>query len=82
MKINNLITFFLIVVAAASGCLSEKTTLITRPKILLLDEPFSSLDYVVRMRLRRDLKKLREIIKIPIILITHNPLKHILWLIL
>jgi len=49
--------------------------LITRPKILLLDEPFSSLDYIVRMRLRRDLKKLRQIIKIPIILITHNPVE-------
>lgn len=49
--------------------------LITRPKILLLDEPFSSLDYIVRMRLRRDLKKIREIIKIPIILITHNPVE-------
>jgi molybdate transport system ATP-binding protein len=49
--------------------------LITRPKILLLDEPFSSLDHVVRMRLRRDLKKIREIIKIPIILITHNPVE-------
>jgi len=49
--------------------------LITRPRILLLDEPFSSLDYVVRMRLRRDLKKIREIINIPIILITHNPVE-------
>ncbi len=49
--------------------------LITRPKILLLDEPFSSLDYVVRTRLRRDLKKIREIIKIPILLITHNPVE-------
>lgn len=49
--------------------------LITRPKILLLDEPFSSLDYVVRMRLRKDLKKIREIIKIPVILITHNPVE-------
>ncbi len=49
--------------------------LITRPKILLLDEPFSSLDYIVRMRLRRDLKKIRKIIKIPIILITHNPVE-------
>lgn len=35
--------------------------LITRPKILLLDEPFSSLDHIVRMRLRRDLKKIRNI---------------------
>lgn len=49
--------------------------LITRPKILLLDEPFSSLDYIVRMRLRRDLKKIQKIIKIPIILITHNPVE-------
>jgi molybdate transport system ATP-binding protein len=49
--------------------------MITRPKILLLDEPFSSLDHIVRMRLRRDLKKIREIIKIPIILITHNPVE-------
>jgi molybdate transport system ATP-binding protein len=47
--------------------------LITRPRILLLDEPFSSLDDIVRIRLRRDLKKIREIIKIPIILITHSP---------
>ena len=49
--------------------------LITRPKILLLDEPFSSLDHIVRMRLRRDLKKIRNIIKIPIVLITHNPVE-------
>jgi molybdate transport system ATP-binding protein len=49
--------------------------LITRPKILLLDEPFSSLDYVVRIRLQRDLKKIREIIKIPVIMITHNPVE-------
>lgn len=49
--------------------------LITQPKILLLDEPFSSLDYTTRVRLRRDLKKIREIIGIPIILITHNPVE-------
>jgi molybdate transport system ATP-binding protein len=49
--------------------------LITRPQILLLDEPFSSLDYTTRVRLRRDLKKIREMIRIPIILITHNPVE-------
>lgn len=49
--------------------------LITQPKILLLDEPFSSLDYTTRVRLRRDLKKIREMIEIPIILITHNPVE-------
>ncbi len=49
--------------------------LITQPQILLLDEPFSSLDYTTRVRLRRDLKKIRELIEIPIILITHNPVE-------
>lgn len=49
--------------------------LVTRPQILLLDEPFSSLDFIVRSRLRRDLKKMRELIKIPVILVTHNPVE-------
>lgn len=49
--------------------------LITRPKILLLDEPFSAIDHITRVRLRRDLKKIRELIKIPIVLITHNPVE-------
>jgi molybdate transport system ATP-binding protein len=49
--------------------------LIIHPKILLLDEPFSAIDHVTRVRLRRDLKKIREMIKIPIVLITHNPVE-------
>ncbi len=49
--------------------------LITQPKILLLDEPFSAIDHITRVRLRRDLKKIREMIKIPIVLITHNPVE-------
>ena len=49
--------------------------LITQPKILLLDEPFSAIDYITRVRLRRDLKKIRELIKISIVLITHNPVE-------
>jgi molybdate transport system ATP-binding protein len=49
--------------------------LVTQPRILLLDEPFSSLDFIVRSRLRRDLRKIREVIKIPVLLITHNPVE-------
>lgn len=49
--------------------------LIIQPKILLLDEPFSAIDHTTRVRLRRDLKKIRELIKIPIVLITHNPVE-------
>ncbi len=49
--------------------------LITQPQILLFDEPFSSIDHTTRVRLRRDLKKIREMIEIPIVLITHNPVE-------
>jgi molybdate transport system ATP-binding protein len=49
--------------------------LVTQPKILLLDEPFSAIDHITRVRLRRDLKKIREMIRIPIVLITHNPVE-------
>jgi molybdate transport system ATP-binding protein len=49
--------------------------LITQPKILLLDEPFSSIDHTTRVRLRRDLKNIREMSEIPIVLITHNPVE-------
>ncbi len=49
--------------------------LITQPQILLLDEPFSAIDHITRVRLRRDLKKIRKMIEIPIVLITHNPVE-------
>ncbi len=49
--------------------------LITKPEILLLDEPFSALDQVMRMRLRIDLKKIQSEHGIPMLMITHNPVE-------
>lgn len=49
--------------------------LVTEPGIILLDEPFSSIDHRVRVRLRQELKRIREMIKIPFIFITHNPVE-------
>lgn len=43
------------------------------PQILLLDEPFSALDMVVRMRLRERIKVIQEELGIPVLFITHNP---------
>ena len=43
-----------------------------RPKILLLDEPFSAVDTVTRKKLRQELAILRRSIKIPILLVTHD----------
>ena len=43
-----------------------------KPDILLLDEPFSALDMVVRMKLRDKIKEIQRELGIPIIFITHN----------
>ncbi|AKB84979.1 ABC transporter ATP-binding protein [Methanococcoides methylutens] len=43
------------------------------PQILLLDEPFSALDMVVRMRLRERIKAIQKELGIPVLFITHSP---------
>ncbi len=44
-----------------------------RPSLLLLDEPFSSLDTLLRDKMRQELLKVQERFAIPVILITHDP---------
>lgn len=45
------------------------------PEILLLDEPFSSLDTVVRIKLRKELRMIQKGLGIPVIFITHDPVE-------
>jgi molybdate transport system ATP-binding protein len=47
--------------------------LIRRPSLLLLDEPFSSLDTLLRAKMRQELLKIKERFAIPVMLITHDP---------
>jgi len=42
------------------------------PRVLLLDEPFSALDFMTRRKLREDIKLLRKEINFPIIYVTHD----------
>ncbi len=42
------------------------------PVVLLLDEPFSAVDQMTRERLKRELVALREQVRIPIVLVTHD----------
>ncbi|WP_151703135.1 ABC transporter ATP-binding protein [Nitrincola alkalilacustris] len=42
------------------------------PRLLLLDEPFSAVDQVTRVKLRRELVVLRQSIDIPTLLVTHD----------
>ncbi len=43
-----------------------------KPKVLLLDEPFSAVDQVTRRKLYRELRTLRQSLNIPMILVTHD----------
>lgn len=46
--------------------------LIKKPSVLLLDEPFSNLDPVMRARLRVQLKKIHEVFRTTFIYVTHD----------
>lgn len=45
------------------------------PEVLLLDEPFSSLDTVVRVKLRKELRAIQKRLGIPVIFVTHDPIE-------
>jgi molybdate transport system ATP-binding protein len=45
----------------------------SRPRLLLLDEPFAALDATLRLRLRTDLIDMQRRFGIPMVLITHDP---------
>jgi len=46
--------------------------LITRPQILLLDEPLSALDPFLRVRMRAELRRLQKQLGIPFVHVTHG----------
>lgn len=47
--------------------------LIRSPKLLLLDEPFSALDPLLRARMRSEFLKIQAHFQVPVIVITHDP---------
>jgi molybdate transport system ATP-binding protein len=43
------------------------------PHLLLLDEPLSALDALLRVRLRKELAEMLECVQVPTLLVTHDP---------
>ncbi len=48
--------------------------LIRHPQLLLLDEPLSALDPMLRERMRRELRAIQTRFEVPMIVITHDPI--------
>ena len=46
--------------------------IVVEPKVLLMDEPLSNLDAVLRVRMRSELKKLQRKLKVTTIYVTHD----------
>lgn len=46
--------------------------LMSKPELLLLDEPFAALDMIMRKKLRSEIKELQKKLKIPMVLVTHD----------
>lgn len=46
---------------------------ITEPKVLLLDEPFSQVDTILKRQLRDDIERLAKFLGITVIMVSHDP---------
>lgn len=46
--------------------------LMSKPELLLLDEPFAAIDLIIRKKLRLEIKELQKRLSIPMVFITHD----------
>ena len=47
--------------------------LIVNPELLLLDEPFSSLDFHIKLKLMEDIARIKDRFNVTMIMVTHDP---------
>ena len=54
-------------------------TLVMKPKILLLDEPLSALDGVIKESIKQKIKEIARDFKLTTIIVTHDPEEALFW---
>lgn len=76
LEITNLTHKKFAAVSELSGGQQQRVSLarslVVRPKLLLLDEPLSALDSVVRQKLRVNIKKIQKELQITTLFVTHD----------
>ncbi len=59
--------------AASASALPWREPWPPRPRLLLLDEPFSALDQPLRARMREEVARIQEAVGVPAVMVTHDP---------
>jgi molybdate transport system ATP-binding protein len=76
LRVFNLISVAKLFPHELSGGQKQRTalarTLVAKPKVLLLDEPFAALDSDLRSTMRQELDQVQKELSIPMLLITHD----------
>ena len=76
LKVFNLISVAKLFPHELSGGQKQRTalarTLVAKPKVLLLDEPFAALDSDLRATMRQELDQVQKELAVPMLLITHD----------
>ena len=79
LHLNNLEEKFPHEISAGEAQESLARSLMSKPKLLLIDEPFSNIDQSLKGELQANIKKLLKELKITTLWLAHDFMKPFIW---